>query len=308
MTLQQLEYLIALDTHRQFVSAADECGVSQPTLSMMISKLEKELDVSIFDRSKQPIEPTDLGVKIIEQARTILRESRKVEELIYAETHGLEGILRIGVIPTLAPYLIPEFIEKFVQKYPEVDLRILELQTDTLIDYLREDRLDMFIAATPLDEDHLYEIPLYYEKFVAYFSPNHPLSEDPLSSRSMPNEDLWILDQGHCLRDQVFNICNSDIQHHKTYLSGSIDTLIRIVDQNGGYTVIPELHTVFLSKEQKKNLRSIDFPPAVREVSLVIHRSYVREKLLNAVSDTIQSIIPEQMIDTKLKKYSIRLK
>ncbi len=308
MTLQQIEYILALDKHRQFVAAAEECEVTQPTLSMMISKLESELDVQIFDRSKKPLEPTELGERILQQARSIRRESRKISEIINSASDQMNGTLRLGVIPTLAPYLLPDFIHLFSTKCPEIDLHIQELETDTLIHELHNDHLDLCIAATPLDEEGLYEIPLYYEQFLAYFSPAHPLKDQTLSTENMPRENLWVLEQGHCLRDQVFNFCSKKTQQNQIFQAGSIDTLIRIVDRNGGYTIIPELHQQFLTAEQKKNLRNIDDPAPVREISLVLPRDFVREKLLNAVSETIQSIIPSHMIDTKLKKYSIRLK
>ncbi len=308
MTLQQLQYLLALDNHRQFVQAADECGVAQPTLSAMISKLEKELDVQIFDRSKKPLEPTPLGLKIIQQARNILRESNKISELIDVETQTITGLLRIGIIPTLAPYLLPDFIQKFQKNYPQVQLKIKEQQTDQLLEQLMADELDLCIAATPLGHEDTYEIPLYYESFVAYMSPEHPASDQKISAKNMPKKGLWTLGRGHCLRDQVFNFCKTNDSAEATFQAGSIDTLIRIVDTNGGYTVIPTLHTKYLKPTQRKKLKTIDSPPAVREISIVIHKNYVREKLLNAVSDTIKDIIPDEMLNTKLKKYSIKLR
>ncbi len=308
MTLQQIEYILALEKHRHFVNAAAECGVTQPTLSMMISKLEQELDVQIFDRTKQPIEPTEMGIKILQQAKSIRRETRKISEIIASAADSLEGQLRMGVIPTLAPYLLPKFIDQFTEKYTQIELHIQERPTDILVKDALDDKIDLFIAATPLEEDGLFEIPLYYEKFQAYFSPSHPLKDQKLNVKNMPSENLWVLDQGHCLRDQVFNFCKKEIPFNHIFQSGSIDTLIRIVDENGGYTIIPELHIPFLSTQQKKNLRIIDNPPPIREISMVIPQDFVREKLLNAISDTIKSVIPEHMIDHRLKKYRIRLK
>ena len=307
MTLQQMEYIVAVNKYRHFVAASEQCGVTQPTLSQMIQKLEQELGVLIFDRTKHPIEPTAMGIRVIKQAEMVLFETRKIAEMVDSEVKGLEGALKIGVIPTLAPYLIPEFIYRFRQSYSSVNLTITELQTATLIDALKRGILDMFIAATPLEEDEFYEIPLYYEKFVAYFASQDLPVEAHLSAKTMPNDNLWVLQEGHCVRDQIFNFCEPDAQYNHVFEAGSIDTLIRIVDKNGGYSVIPELQLPYLTDDQRKNVREISCPPAVREISVVIRRDFVRERMLNAVADTIKQVMPSHMLDERLKKFSIRL-
>ncbi|MCW3787751.1 hydrogen peroxide-inducible genes activator [Plebeiibacterium sediminum] len=307
MTIQQLEYIVALNKYRHFVTASKECGVTQPTLSMMIQKLENELDVSIFDRSKHPVEPTEVGLRIINQAEATLRELKKVKQVVIDETESLSGPLNIGVIPTLSPYLIPQFIKEFKTNYPEIQLTISEMNTETLIQALKRESVDMFIAATPLEEEEFFEIPLYYEKFLAYFSKDHPLRDIPLSATNLPQENLWILEEGHCLRDQIFNFCQRSLPYNHTFEAGSIDTLVRIVDMNGGYSVIPELHMDFLREEQQINVREINDPPAIREISIVIKNNFIKEKMINAVADSIKSIIPNHMLDERLKKFSIKL-
>ncbi len=307
MTFQQLEYIIAVDKYRHFVAASEACGVKQPTLSMMIQKLETELDVTIFDRTKHPVEPTPIGKRIIEQAESTIREMRKVSELVFAETESLSGPLHVGVIPTLSPYLVPSFIKTFGEKYKEVQLSLSEMNTEALIEALKHEKVDMFIAATPLEVDDFYEIPLYYEKFVAYFSKDHPHIDIPLSAEDMPQDNLWILEEGHCIRDQIFNFCTTTMPYNHTFEAGSIDTLVRIVDINGGYSVIPELHLDYLTEEQRKNVREIMDPPAIREISVVIKNNFIKERMINAVADTVKSIIPSKMLDERLKKYKIRL-
>jgi LysR family transcriptional regulator, hydrogen peroxide-inducible genes activator len=307
MNLQQLEYIVAVNKHRQFVIAAEQCGVTQPTLSTMIQKLEAELGISIFDRTKHPVEPTTIGRRIVAQAEATLREMRRIQELVQTETNSLAGTLKIGVIPTLAPYLIPEFIHRFRSGYAEVELTISEKPTASLIEALHRDELDMFIAATPLEQADFLEIPLYYEKFVAYFAPNHPLKTKHLSANNMPQDNLWVLQEGHCVRDQIFNFCHTQNQYNHIYEAGSIETLIRIVEKNGGYSVIPELHLDFLTDAQRQNVQPITCPPAVREISLVIKKDFIRERLINAVADTIKKIMPNHMLDERLKKFSIRL-
>lgn len=307
MTLQQLEYIVALNKHRHFVSASKECGVAQPTLSLMLKKLEAELDIAIFDRSKQPIEPTSMGERIIAQAEKALREVNKIEEMIDGETNGLSGPLKIGVIPTLSAYLVPSFIQHFKRNYPEVDLTIAELNTESCIHSLENGKIDMFIAATPLEQDNFFEIPLYYERFVAYFCNNTTPQFEVFSATNMPSDNLWVLEEGHCLRDQVFNFCERSLNHNQDFEAGSIETLIKIIDKNGGYSVIPELHIPFLTEAQQKNIRIINEPPAVREISVVIRKDFIKERLINAVANTVKEIIPEHMLDERLKKFTIRL-
>lgn len=307
MTIQQLEYIVALNQHRHFVKASEHCRVTQPTLSLMIKKLEEELDVVIFDRAKHPIEPTAMGVRIIEQAEKSLREMRKIGEMVISETQTLAGPLKIGVIPTLAPYLVPEFIERFTHNYNLVELTISEMPTAMLIEALRKESIQMFIAATPLEQPDFMEIPIYYEKFIAYFAENHPLKDMPLSATNMPADNLWVLGEGHCLRDQIFNFCTHTMNYNQVFEAGSIDTLVKIVDKNGGYSVIPELHKAFLTDLQRTNVREIESPPAVREVSIVIKRDFIKERLINAVADTIKEIIPQEMLNERLKRFAIRL-
>lgn len=307
MTFQQLEYIVALNKYRHFVTASKKCGISQPTLSLMIKKLEEELDLEIFDRSKHPIAPTRMGAKLIAQAEITLKEKSKINELVIEETNTLSGKLVLGIIPTISPYLLPEFISKFKHNFPNVNLVISEQHTSSLIQSLQDESIDMFIAATPLNQDSFFEIPLYYEKFLAYFSEKTPSANMVLSADNMPKDNLWVLEEGHCLRDQTFNFCKDKIVYNQIFEAGSIDTLIRIVDKNGGYSVIPELHLDFLNPNQKNNICEITSPPAVREVSVVIKKHFIRQALINAVADTVKAIIPEDMIDERLKRFAIKL-
>lgn len=308
MTLQQLEYVIALSKTKHFVNAAEMCGVTQPTLSMMIQKLEDELDVKIFDRSRHPIEVTIIGKKIIEQAQATLCQLNKIRELISAEKGDISGNINIAIIPTVAPYLLPKFFAEFKRTYPGLSFKFAEIQTSTIEKKLLLGEIDMAILSTPLDNPNILEIPLYYEKFIAYISPNDELyKQKELVSGTLPVEHLWVLEEGHCLRNQVFNFCNNNDISSYAYESGSIDTLIKIVDENGGYTVIPELHIEFLSDTQKKNLRKLVNPEPAREISLVIQQNFIREGQLNAVAETVKKIIPQHMLDPRLKKFAIKI-
>jgi len=308
MTLQQLEYILALEKTRHFVRAAELSGVTQPTLSAMIQKLEDELDCKIFDRSRQPIEVTEIGNQIIQQAQVIIYQANQLKESIKSEKDTLSGTLNLAIIPTIAPYLLPQFISAFKKEHPTIALKVSEMHTSTIIEKLRIAEIDMAILSTPLDDPKILEVPLYYEKFAAYISPNEPIySRTELSATDMPLDKLWVLEEGHCLRNQVFNFCNEKPVQNSTYEAGSIDTLVRIVDVNGGYTVIPELHIDLLTEKQKLNLREIVKPEATREISVVIRHDFVREGMLNAVANCIKQIIPAHMLDARLKKFAIKL-
>ncbi len=308
MTLQQLQYIISLDNNKHFLNAAEECGVTQPTLSTMIQKLEDELDVKLFDRSHQPLTTTEIGKEIISQAKIVLKHAEFLKEVIKNKRESLEGTLNLAIIPTIAPSLLPKFLIEFRKSYPKIDLQIQEMKTSDIVLNLNQSKIDMGILATPLEIDNLLEIPVYYEKFFAYISPKEELyKQEVLSANNMPLDNLWILQEGHCLRGQVFNFCIEKKESKSVYEAGSIDTLIKIIDENGGYTVIPELHLQFLNDIQLKNIRRIENPQGAREVSIVITNDFIRERLLNAVVDTVKSIVPDEMIDERLKKFAIRL-
>ncbi len=309
MTLQQLEYILALDKTRHFVRAAEMCGVTQPTLSAMVQKLEEELDSKIFDRAQHPIEPTEIGQKILKQAQVIMFHVNQLIAGVEAEKGSLSGSLNLAIIPTVAPYLLPQLIGLMRRDYPSIAAKISETRTDTIIEKLRLAEIDMAILATPLNNPNFLEIPLYYEHFVAYISPSEPIyQQEELSPSDIPLDRLWVLEEGHCLRNQVFTFCEKKpLNYSTTYEAGSIDTLVKIVDANGGYTIIPELHIGLLSDEQKKNVRRIVNPEATREISIIIRNDFVREGMLNAIAESIKKIIPQEMLDERLKKFTIRI-
>ena len=308
MNIQQLEYIVALDKHRHFQRAAEACGVSQPTLSALIQKLEEELDLTLFDRKSHPINTTESGRAVVDQARVVLYHIAQLREMTRSEKELNSGIVRIGVIPTVAPYILPRLFKQMQQMFPQIELRAFELRTAVIIEQLRKAELDMAILATPLEQPDFLEIPLYYEKFAAYVSPTEELyGKEEIAAHEMPTEHLWVLKEGHCMRNQVFNFCQTQSTYSTTYEAGSIDTLIKIVDENGGYTVIPELHLPLLHDKQQQHIRPLTAPTPVREISLVIRQDYVRERLINSVADAVKTIIPEEMLDTRLKKFAIKL-
>lgn len=308
MNFQQLQYAIALSKHKHFLKAAEECGVTQPTLSAMIHRMEEELDVKIFDRSSHPISLTPIGEQIVAQAKVIMNNMEAMGEIVKNTRDSLSGSLHIGMIPTVAPYLLPKFIEEFIYNHPSIELKVSEMRTSVILSELKSAQLDMAILSTPIEDPDFLTIPLFYERFYAYISPREGIySMEELTSHDMPIHKLWVMHEGHCFRNQVFNFCEEKELQNSVYEAGSIHTLIGIVDQTGGYTIIPELHIPLLNSDQKKNLRPIVNPIAVREISILIRKDYIREKLLNCVADVVKKIIPVELIDERLKKYSIKI-
>lgn len=300
MTITQLEYIIALDTHRNFVNAADSCFVTQPTLSMQIQKLEDELGIKIFDRSKQPVVPTHTGEYVIAQARNVLKEHGKIIELIQDEKGVIKGDLRLGIIPTVAPYLIPRFLVKFLDKYPDVNLVVNELTTDQIIQQLKNDQLDCAIMASPIKDKNLNEETLYYEEFVAYVSKSNKLAKKTtLKAGELDLEDVWILNEGHCMRNQVINLCGDRKKDNNKarfeYQTGSVETLKRIVEQDDGVTILPEMAVMDMSDDQMDLVRYFKAPEPVREISLFTHRHFVKKKLIKTLADEIVATVPNKM-------------
>lgn len=304
MTLVQLEYAVAVETYRHFATAAEKCFVTQPTLSMQIQKLEEELGVKLFDRSKQPVVPTELGEEIIKQARLLLNQAQVIKELIQDKKGEIAGELRLGVIPTLAPYLLPLFLKRFLEKYPKVKLRIVEITTENIAADLKKNKLDVGLLVTPLQDNNLQEQVLFYEELVAYVSRNNALSEKKyLLPHDIDLNMLWLLEQGHCFRSQVLNLCGlrNDLPEGKAfeYEAGSIETLRRMVEHDNGITIIPELALLDLSAKQQKLVRYFDAPVPVREVSLVTHRNYVKKKLIDILKEEILASLPVKVRNNK---------
>ena len=309
MTLQQMEYIVALDKYRHFVLAAESCGVTQPTLSALIQKLEEELDVKIFNRDRKQVTPTDIGEKIIRQARTALNEVYRIREVVADETSTTNGNLRIGILPTIAPYLVPDLIHHFRKSFPNVNLYIDEKENESLVKDLELGNIDMAITTLPESSKGLLEIPVYVERFVAYFSEKCSKAQQFISKGEIPAEQIWILKEGHCLPHSGLNLCKNGQFGNHIYQAGSIETLIRIVDKNGGYTIIPELHLRFLNDKQKEKVLPLQVnPPAQRQVSLLVTEDFVRERMMQAVLDVLQQIIPEEMMDNRIKKHAVRLR
>ncbi|MEM6800335.1 MAG: LysR substrate-binding domain-containing protein [Bacteroidota bacterium] len=295
MTLQQFNYIIAVDNERHFARAAEACHVTQPTLSMMIQKLEDELDLQLFDRSKQPVMPTTDGKLLIEQARVILQEVGKFKEISNKSKEVISGELRVGIIPTLASYLMPLFIREFLHKYPLVKLIVEEINTERIIKSLKKGVLDVGILATPLHEPSILEQVLFYEEFFLY-SPQAQKKNFIVPEEINPHE-LLLLEEGHCLRGQVMNLCELRRKEDKqlVYQSGSLETLIHLVDSQQGITILPELAALRLSPKKQEQLTCFQNPSPVREISLIKHRNFVKSRLIDLLGEEILLHLPKSL-------------
>ena len=308
MTLQQMEYIVAVDKYRHFAKAAESCGISQSTLSSLVQKLEIELDVTIFDRNSHPVKPTAVGEEIISRAKLLLFNAAQVKELVATRKGESVGKVSLGITSTVAPYLLPKMLKYLSVNHPDIELHVEEARVSTLVSQLERGELDIALLATPLNNDDLLEIPVYQERLMAYVSPDEPIYNDPdLQTGRLPVESVWVLREGYCPNRGVFPFCNYRAEHQAVYEAGSVETLIKIVDENGGYAIIPELHVPLLRKCQQANVRVLTNPEPSREIAFVVHRNFVRERLLNILADAIRTVIPPAMINKRLKKFSIIL-
>lgn len=299
MTLQQLEYVMAVYRCRHFAKAAESCGVTQPTLSAMIQRLEDELGVKLFDRSSQPVLPTSVGRTVVEQAWKVLSRVRKLKAMVEEEKRSTEGAFRIGILPTIAPYLLPRFFPQLVADHPEMDLHIVEMQTADIKKALVRGELDAAVLVSLDGMDNYVQTPLYYEQFLAYVSRTDRLfAKQTIRAADLAGETLWLLDEGHCFRDQLVKFCSlrSARASQQHYTLGSMETFMRMVEGGRGVTFIPELALPQLSSEQRELVRPFALPVPVREVVLLTSRSFVRQTVLSLLADRIRASVPEQML------------
>ncbi len=313
MTITQLEYVVAVATYKSFVAAAEKCFVTQPTLSMQIQKLEDELGVKIFDRNKHPIAVTDMGNMVVDQARVVLAECERVHEIIQGQQKTLSGIFKIAAIPTVAPNILPGLLENYAKNYPNVKLQAKEMETNQIITALRNNEIDAALLSTPLEESDIKEYPLFYEPFVAYFSD----SEKALKKRTITPSDIaldriWLLNEGHCMRNQIINLCSDQVQKLQAerpyrYESSNVETLRKMVEKNGGMAVLPELATLEFHEDQVERIRYFEDPEPVREISLATNSHFVKMGVLQSLMDEILALVPEKMRVQKKNRKVLRI-
>jgi LysR family transcriptional regulator, hydrogen peroxide-inducible genes activator len=295
MTISQLKYVLAVAEHKNFTLAAEKCFVTQPTLSMQIQKVEDELSILIFDRSKKPIQLTDIGQKIVTQAKNIVNEADRIQDIVEQQKGFIGGEFRLGIIPTVMPTLLPMFLNNFIKKYPKVRLIIEELNTEDIITKLQNGHLDAAIAATPLLEPKIKEIVLYYEPFVAYIPENHNLyTNSEIEINDLNLDEILLLQDGHCFRNGILNLCknenHNEINHFKIE-SGSFETLVKLADEGLGITLLPYLHTLDLTEKAKLKLKHFKDPKPSREVSLIYPKNELKIQIIDALRNTIAAVL-----------------
>lgn len=295
MTITQLYYVLAVAENQNFTKAAAKCFVTQPTLSMQIQKLEDQLGVQIFDRSKKPIELTNIGRKIVSQARNIVNESYRIQDIVDQQKGFIGGEFKLGIIPTVMPTLLPMFLKSFIKKHPKVKLKIEELTTEEIITRIKDGHLDAAIAATPLEDDSIKERVLYFEPFVSYIPKGHRLHDNKkIDVSELDINDMLLLEDGHCFRDGVINLCKAFKSHSDDQFqleSGSIETLIKLSNEGLGMTLLPYLHTLDINDKEKENLHYFNEPSPAREVSIIYHKSELKMHIIEALQDVISGII-----------------
>lgn len=294
MTITQLKYVLAVAQYQNFTKAADKVFVTQPTLSMQIQKLEDELDVQIFDRTKKPIELTETGRKIVNQARNIVNESDRIQDIVDQDKGYIGGEFKLGVIPTVMPTLLPMFLVNFINRYPKVKLRIEELTTERIIEKLQDGTIDAAIAATPLESEMIKERVLYYEPFVAYDPRRSGTSNQKIKVADINVDDLLLLEDGHCFKDSILNLCRSSRHTDRERFmleSGSFETLIKLADEGLGMTLLPYLNTIDLAAHKKQHLLHFEEPSPAREVSLIYHKSELKLQIIDALQSVITGVV-----------------
>jgi LysR family hydrogen peroxide-inducible transcriptional activator len=295
MTITQLYYVLAVAEHQNFTKAAETCFVTQPTLSMQIQKLEDQLNVKIFDRTKKPIQLTEIGKKIVTQAKKIVNEAGRIKDIVDQQKGFVGGEFRLGIIPTIMPTLLPMFLKTFIKRYPKVKLKIEELTTEELIQRIKDGHLDAAIATTPLENESINERPLFYEPFVGYVPKGHRLKDKKkIAVSDLEIDDMLLLEDGHCFRDGVINLCKTFKQHDEDKFqleSGSIEMLVKLSNEGLGMTLLPYLHTLDLKETEKSNLRYFNDPSPAREVSIIYHKSKLKMQIIEALHNVISGII-----------------
>ena len=299
MTLQQMEYIVAVYRLRHFAKAAEHCGVTQPTLSAMIQKLEQELGVKLFERSSQQVVPTAIGRLVVEQAWRVISRARKIKEIVEEERNALSGVFRIGILPTIAPYLLPRFFTRLMEEYPDIDFRVSEMKTADCKKALARGEIDVAIIVSLGEIEGMEQDSLYFEQFIAYVSENDSLFQSKsIRSAALPGHFLWLLDEGHCFRDQLVKFCNikSACDSKLTYSLGSIETFMRMVEAGQGITFIPELALDQLTESQKRLVRPFAIPIPTREVVLLTTKTFVRKGIKQMMINEIRDSVPQRML------------
>lgn len=308
MTLQQLEYVVAVNRLRQFAKAAAYCGVTQPTLSAMIQKLEAELGVRLFDRTAGRVIPTAIGEAVAERAEKTLAMARGIRDLVANEKQKVSGRFRLGILPTIAPYLLPRFLPQLCATHPEMELRVVEMKTSDICRAVRQADLDAAILVRLDGMEEFSLQTLFYEQFMAYVSRTDKLfTHERIRTSDLNDEYLWLLDEGHCFRDQLVKFCHLKAAQssQNTYSLGSIETFMRMVEGGKGITFIPQLALEQFSSQQREMVRPFAIPVPTREVVLMTRNDFVRDAVSRLLCQSVRAAVPKEML--KMQREGVRV-
>lgn len=295
MNIQQIEYVLAVVDLKNFQLAAEKCFVTQSTLSTMIGKLEAEIGIKIFNRKTKPVTITSEGEVIIEGMRRVIYEIEAMKNIV-AELKGkLEGELKVGVIPTIAPYLLPLISNEFADALPDVNIKVKEMTTTEISEALKIRTLDIGILALPLDDTEIKETQIYSEPFLVYDCTDGD-HDKKVTLENLDYTKICLLEEGHCLRTQVQKICELSNLYPSKYnnfdfQSGSMESLLRITKSRKGLTIIPHLAMFNFSKEDLSKIIEFQSPQPARMVGLVTNKFFVKKKLLEELHKVIQKVI-----------------
>ena len=308
MTLQQLEYIVAVDEYHYFVKAAEACGVTQSTMSLMIKKLEDELDVSLFKRNTHPVEVTAIGRRIIEEAKLVLYHSKQLLELTQTEKALASGPLRVGMISTVAPVLMPKTFGYLNTFFPDIKLQALEMRSATIIDCLKKAEIDMGVLTAPVNDKEILELPLYHERFFAYIANDDLLDKHELIERDhLPDYPLWVMKDGIRLLEREDLSQSGEVTYEEMYEGGRVGILIEIANENGGMAILPETHIKLLNPSAMQRLRPVVSPEISRVICLAMRRDYIHEKMMNIFVKAVKSCVSPELYEPAIKGDYIKL-
>lgn len=301
MNLAQLEYFREIYITGSFSRAAEKLGITQPALSLQIQKLEEELDFKLIDRARRPLKLTEEGKVLYQKSVEILQQIEQLKDVALDLVEEIKGTLKIGIIPTLSPYLVPLFAGNLNQDYPALQIEIFELRTEEIITQLKMGLLDVGIISTPISEKNINIEPVFYELFFAFVSEKHPWFKcKSINLNEIKEKDIWYLEEGNCFQNQVNSICNISSKHSKArqlvYRSSSIDSLRRIVENERGITFVPELATITIPAEQEEMIKDFEKVKPVREISIITLKKHTKERQILALKTSITASIPKRML------------
>lgn len=293
MTIIQLEYFMAVVNCGSFSAAAQLCFVTQPSLSMQIKNLEEELGVILLDRTKKPVIPTEAGAVVIDNARKAIKAFNYVRESVSEIKGDISGTLRLGVIPTIAPYLLPAVLSEFALKFPKAEIELHEMVTADIVTALNRDAIDAALVSSGTCTGSMIETELFNDKFYVYVSPHNDLmARSNIRLEDINPKEVVLPSEDHCIRSQIMELLQvRRIRSQYNFESGSIDTIMRIVDRTSLITIIPEMALRFVPSDRRAQVKPLAKGAMSRKIAIVVRRSYIKNSIISALKETILHVV-----------------